>query len=1211
VKFYHVVDQVVGQLKKRGRVSYRALQLEFDLSDEHLDTLKEELISIQELAVDKDGKMLVWTGSPASSVSSQESERVQGPKSKVQSQDAELRTANSELSPVSYTPPHLAERIRAEQAALEARSGTNGERKTITALFADLKGSTALIEGLDPEEARAIIDPALQLMMDAVHQYDGYVAQALGDGIFALFGAPLAHEDHPQRALYAALRMQEAMRRYADTLRAKGYPPLLMRVGINTGEVVVRSIRKDDLHTDYVPVGHSTNLAARMEQLANPGSIVVSAHTHRLTDGYFAFKDLGPTQIKGVEEPLNIYEVLSLGPLRTRLQVSARRGLTRFVGRQSEMEQLQRALEHAKAGHGQIVGTMGEPGLGKSRLFYEFKLLSVTGCLVLEAYSVSHGKATAYLPVIELLKSYFDIQAQDDERKRREKVGGKVLMLDRSLEDTLPYLFALLGIEEQPSPLQQMDAQIRRRRTFEALKKLFLRESLNQPLILIFEDLHWIDGETQGFLDVLSESVASAKLLLLTNYRPEYRHEWGQKTYYTQLRLAPLGKAEAEEFLDELLGESFAPKVGAASGRSGGGTPPPLFALKQLILAKTEGTPFFMEEVVQELREQGVLVRAPHVGAYAHTPLPTVLQLPPTVQGILAARIDRLAPDEKALLQQLAVIGREFPLGLIRQVITQPEADLYRLLASLQRKEFLYEQPAFPEVEYIFKHALTQEVTYSTVLQERRKAQHEKIAQAIEALYHSKLEEHFSDLAHHYSRSGNAAKAVEYLSLAGQQAVRQSANAEAITHLTTALELLKTLQDTPERTQQEITLQVALGISLGINRGYAAPEVGAVYTRARELCRQIGETPQLSPVLQGLYRFYLLRAEHQTARELAEQTLRLARRAQDPALLLEAHMELGFSSYELGEFVPALEHLEQGIALHDSKKHQFHAFHYGIDPGERCRSFAARALWYLGYPDQALKRNQEALTLARESSDPFNLSVVLYFAAVLHQLRQDVHLTQERAEAVVTISSERGFAMFLAQGTTLHGWVLAEQGQGEEGIAQMRQGLAAQRATGGELGRPYYAALLAETYQKVGQAEEGLPVLAEALATVDKSGERRHEAELYRIKGELTLQQESQKSKVKAQKSKVLPNPQSQILNPSSQGEAEAYFLKAIDIAQKQQAKSLELRAVMSLARLWRQQDKQTEAHEMLSEIYNWFTEGFDTKDLQEAKAFLAELATA
>ncbi len=528
---------------------------------------------------------------------------VQSPETRVQKNtDAQPQPLDSlnPQPPISYTPKHLAERIRAEQSAMEARSGTDGERKTITALFADLKGSTALIEGLDPEEARAIIDPALQLMMDAVHRYEGYVAQALGDGIFALFGAPLAHEDHPQRALYAALLMQEAMRCYADTLRAKGYPPLPMRVGINTGEVVLRSIRKDDLHADYVPVGHSTNLAARMEQLAAPGSILVTAYTYRLTDGYFAFKDLGQTQIKGVEELLNVYEVLGAGPLRTRLQVAARRGLTRFVGRQSEMDQMQRALEQAKAGQGQIVGVMGEPGLGKSRLFYELvgaynhTPLQIHGCLILEAYSVSHGKAAPYLPVIELLKSYFDIQAQDEERKRREKITGKVLTLDRSLEDTLPYLFALLGIEEQPSPLQQMDPQIRRRRTFGALKKLFSRESLNQPLILIFEDLHWIDSETQGFLDVLSESVASAKVLLLVNYRPEYRHEWGQKTYYAQLRLAPFGKAEAEEFLDELLGESQSPRPNGERARVRG-MDNNIHALKQLILGKTEGTPFFME----------------------------------------------------------------------------------------------------------------------------------------------------------------------------------------------------------------------------------------------------------------------------------------------------------------------------------------------------------------------------------------------------------------------------------------------------------------------------------------------------------------------------------------------------------------------------------------------------------------------------------------
>ena len=551
MKFSELIDQASDLLQRKGRVTYRVLKREFDLDEESLEDLKEQLIEAEELAVDKDGKMLVWIGNE-----------------EIAPQPASVQPAPQ--APLTYTPQHLAERIRAEQQAMESRGASDGERKTITALFADLKGSTALIEGLDPEEARAIIDPALQLMMDAVHRYDGYVAQALGDGIFALFGAPIAHEDHPQRAVYAALRMQEEMRGYTDTLRKQGYPPLLMRVGLNTGEVVVRSIRKDDLHADYVPVGHSTNLAARMEQLAAPGSILVSDYTHKLTDGYFAFKDMGKTQIKGVDEPLNVYEVIGAGPLRTRLQVSARRGLTRFVGRHSEMEQLQAALGQAKDGHGQIVGVMGEPGLGKSRLFHEFvgayshTPAGASGAsLVLQAFAVSHGQNSPYLPLIELLKEYFQIEPGDDERTRKEKVNGKVITLDRSLEETLPYLFSLLGIEDAQSSLQQMDAQVRRARTFDALKKLFLRESLNQPLILIFEDLHWIDSETQGVLDTLSESVASTNFLLLVNYRPEYRHEWGSKTYYTQLRLVPLGKTEAEEFLTDLLGDSV-----GATGRS-------------------------------------------------------------------------------------------------------------------------------------------------------------------------------------------------------------------------------------------------------------------------------------------------------------------------------------------------------------------------------------------------------------------------------------------------------------------------------------------------------------------------------------------------------------------------------------------------------------------------------------------------------------------
>ena len=1064
-----------------------------------------------------------------------------------------------------------------------------------------------MIEGLDPEEARAIIDPALQLMMDAVHQYDGYVAQALGDGIFALFGAPLAHEDHPQRALYAALRMQEAMRRYADTVRAKGYPPLQMRVGINTGEVVLRSIRKDDLHADYVPVGHSTNLAARMEQLANPGAIVVSAYTHRLTEGYFAFKDLGPTQIKGMEEALTIYEVLGAGPLRTRLQVSARRGLTRFVGRQSEMGQLHRALEQAKAGHGQIVGTIGEPGLGKSRLFYEFKLLSVTGCLVLEAYSVSHGKATAYLPIIELLKSYFDIQAQDDERKRREKVIGKVLGLARSLEDTLPYLFALLGIEEQPSPLQQMDPQIRRKRTFEALKKLFLRESLNQPLILIFEDLHWIDSETQGFLDILSEGIASAKILLLVNYRPEYRHEWGQKTYYTQLRLSPFGKAEAEEFLDALLGASVGADRRVGPQAAGAHIGAPLQHLKQLILDKTEGTPFFMEEIVQDLFEQGVLgarccrgracpahggrsKQRPYGASYPHY-CPRRLRRPHRPS----------APEEKALLQQLSVIGREFSLSLLRRVISQPEEELYHLLSVLQHKEFLYEQPAFPEVEYLFKHALTHEVSYNSVLQERRKTLHEQTARVMEELYSATLEDHYSELAYHYSRSGNTQKAIEYLHKAGRQAVQRSAYKEAVSLLTTALDLLKMLADASERAHHELALQLTLVTPLQISLGLGSSEVGNVLSRAQELGQQLGETSQLFQVSLGLRIFHLVRGEWQKACKLGEQCLRVARETKDQAFLLGAHHALGDTVYFLGELISARAHQKQTIALYDPSRHQAQLFGQGYDLGMDARAHGAWVLWYLGYPDQALKMSQESLMLAQGLNDPYNLAHALWCVAWLHQLRREGHTVYERTEAMMNLATEHGFSHELMVGLVLQGWALAEGGRQTEGLTQLRQGLAT--AEEAKVLQPWGLLLLAEAYRKARQRKEGRQTVEEALAIAQKTGECLHIAELYRLKGELTLQKEF---KVQGSKFQVAePRP----LTPDPQGEAEACFRKAIDTARQQQAKSWELRAGPSLARLWQQQGKKAEAHKLLSDVYNWFTEGFETKDLQEARALIEELS--
>ena len=666
------------------------------------------------------------------------------PLSPLPQSDVGTKVVTSLPNPVPpATPALVGEHSRAEQARSSPHSLTGDERKTITALFADLKGSTALIEGLDPEEARAIIDPALQLMMDAVHRYEGYVAQALGDGIFALFGAPLAHEDHPQRAVYAALRMQDEMRRYSNEVRLTHGVSLAMRVGVNTGEVLMRSIPKGDFRTDYAPVGHATNLAARMEQMATPGSILITEHTKKLIEHYFEFNLLGAAQIKGVEAPLNVYEVVGVGLLRTRLHVAARRGLSRFIGRQAELQQLQTALARTKTGQGQIVHVRGEPGLGKSRLFDEFKLFA-HGCAVLETSAVSYGSTSPYLLVIELLKTYFQIQPQDDDRTRRERVIGKVLGLDRHLEDTLPYFFALLGMHDDPSPLAHLDPQVRHQRICDAVTRLLLRESRKQPLILIVEDAQWIDPESQAFLDTLCDSLASANVLLLVNARPEYRHAWGHKPYYTQIQMTPLGLAETETFLTHLIG-----------------TDEGLALLKQHILSKTEGTPFFMEEVVHTLVDEQVLTG--ERGRYHLAQAVTDLHISPTIQGVIAGRIDRLAPEEKLLLQQLSVIGRTLPLALVRRVIAQPEDELSRLLSVLHHKEFLYEESVFPTVTYLFKHALTQEVAYNSVLIERRKALHLQTAQAIEQIFHNRLEDYYSILAHHYSKSGDVEKAMNYL----------------------------------------------------------------------------------------------------------------------------------------------------------------------------------------------------------------------------------------------------------------------------------------------------------------------------------------------------------------------------------------------------------------------------------------------------------------
>ena len=1051
-------------------------------------------------------------------------------------------------------------RVSAEGIAADL---ADGERKTVTVLFADLKGSTELMEELDPEEARAIIDPALMIMREAVGRYDGYVVQSTGDGIFALFGAPLAHEDPPQRALYAALRLQDTIKAYSAKLIADGGIPLEARVGVHTGEVVVRTLATADGHTEYSPIGHTANLASRMQAVAPTGSIAITDSTSRLVEGYFQLKSRGPTRLKGVSEPVNVYEVVGLGPLRTRLQRAVGRGLTRFVGREHEMEALMRALEQSKAGHGQVVAAMADYGVGKSRLFYEFKALSHSGCMVFEAYSVSHGKASAYLPVIELLREYFEIGGDDDDRKRRERILGKVLGLDRTLEDTLPYFYSLLGLTEAGDSLARMDPNIKRRRTLEAIKRVLLRESLNQPLIVIFEDLHWIDGETQALLTLLVDAITNSRILLLVNYRPEYRHDWGSRTHYTQLRLDPLAGDGAAEMLTALLGDE-----------------PELEPLKRLIAERTEGNPFFVEEMVQALLEEGVVARNGRVAL--KRPL-SQITVPPTVQALLASRIDRLRPDEKAFLQTLAVLGREFTMTFIRRVTGSNDNELERILRDLQRGEFIDEQPAFPDTKFSFRHALTQEVAYNSVLLERRKQLHEHVAQAIEELFQSQLNEYCTDLAYHYSRSANAQKAIKYLRLAGQQAIRRSAHGEAITHLNAALDLLKTLPDTHLRAQEELGLQIALGTALTPIRGAASREVEAAYTRATVLSHYSFDTAELFSALWGLFLISFLRGRHKAAGELAEQLLTQAQRVGDPIFVAIAHYALANIEYDAGGFPLACHHFEQSLSLYEAHGRRS-IFLMGEELAVVCRSFGSFAFLASGYPDRALQWGEDGLRLAQELRSPYDVALALSTAVFVHQWRREPQPTRERAEALIAITTEQGFSGLGAAAFVGLGCVLVQQNQPEDGIRQILRGIETSCNQGYRT--DYQLPVLADAYRQIGQSEAGLRVLNEARKQLDENGTRYWEAELCRLQGELLL-----------------------IQNPTNAAQAEKCFRRAIQIAQKQSAKLWELRATTSLARLLATQGRRNEARTALSEIYNWFTEGFDTADLKDAKALLDELS--
>jgi class 3 adenylate cyclase/tetratricopeptide (TPR) repeat protein len=1063
-------------------------------------------------------------------------------------------------SPEVYTPKHLAEKILTSRAALE------GERKQVTVLFADLKGSMELLADRDPEEARKILDPVLERMMEAVHGYEGTVNQVMGDGIMALFGAPLAHEDHAVRACYAALRMQDAIQRYARDLRRAHGIEVQIRVGVNSGDVVVRSVGSD-LRMDYTAVGQTTHLAARMEQLAAPGTTRLTSETCRLAEEFVQVRPLGPILIKGIATPVDVFELLGVATVRTRIQAAQVRGLTRFVGREAEMDQLRQSALQAAQGQGQVVAVVGEAGVGKSRLFFEFlhshHVLGAAnpGWRVLESSSVSYERATPFLILSNLLRSYFRVDDGDDARIVRAKVTGNLLKLDPALEDAMSAVLWILDALQPDDTFLTLEPAQRRRRAVESVKRVVLRESRVQPLLLVFEDLHWIDTETQGLLDSLVEGLPTAPVLLAVNYRPEYSHGWGRKTYYRELRVDRLSPLSADEILRTLLGAD-----------------PSTAPLGPLLIARTEGNPLFLEESVRTLFESRVLVGEP--GAYRLVRPAATIQVPHTVQAILAARIDRLRPELKRLLQAAAVVGKDVPIVLLAAVAEMTEEVLHSALRELVTAEFLYETRLFPEAEYTFKHALTHEVAYGSLLHERRRVLHASILDVLEHLHGGRLGEHVEVLAHHATRAEIAFKAVRYLREAGVKAVERSANRQAVDFLERALVILAELPETTETLADILDLRIALGPPLIAVYGVPSPLVEESYLAALKLVDRLDDAARRFLVLWGLWFVRFTRGDYVTAVQAGEQLLEIAEKGEDIGRLVEAHHTLWPPLVAMGELKRALAYIERGIALYDREHHASYAMLYGgHDPGACCRYHLALTQWLLGYPDRALASVNEASALAEALRHAMTSTITLWFVAFLRF---------ERGEHAAAVGAATR-ALSIVQAHDISTW-----NEGISVILHAAGAVAVDVEALNTLQRQMTAAkspswrhvivgcFLAGLYGEANAPEHGLEVL---VSLKDAARSSYYGSEVYRLEGELRRQ-----------------------LSLAA-ADAERCFEQAIDLARRCEAKTLELRATTSLARLWRDGGRREDAHRVLTDVYEWFTEGFETADLKTAKALLDELS--
>ncbi|MBI3245918.1 MAG: AAA family ATPase [Deltaproteobacteria bacterium] len=1057
MSFDEVLDQIRALLQQRGRVTYGALKRRFTLDDEYLEDIKGELIRAEGVAADEAGDVLVWTGG-TTVVSSQF-----------------LVVSPQLLTPNTQSP---------------------AERRQLTVMFCDLVGSTALSTQLDPEDLRDVVRQYQQTCAEVIERYDGYIAQYLGDGILVYFGYPTAHEDDARRAVYAGLEIIAALQSRARQQavntplpHGRGSDELQVRIGIHTGVVVVGQMGGGGRH-EQLALGETPNIAARLEGLAEPNTVVISAATARLVQHTFQLENLGKHDLKGIAEPMVLSRVL--GPQEEQSdedETTSARALF-LVGRDEEVGLLHRRWEQSKEGMGQVVLLSGEAGIGKSSLVETSRnaVKHARAASITFRCSPYHQHSALY-PIIAHLQRLLRWQPEESPAAKLDKLEQLVQASRLPVAEAVPLFAALLSL---PVPAAQypplnLSPQQQRQHTHDLLVALLVEEAARQPVQVTWEDVHWADPSTLEVLGLVIEQAPTVRMLNLLTYRPEFHPPWPLRSHITPLTLNRLERLQVEALVTHLAGGKVLPAE-----------------VMQHVVSKTDGVPLFVEELTKTVLESNVLRQVN--GHYELLGPLSTLAIPSTLQDSLMARLDR-HPVSKEVAQLGAVLGREFAYATLKALTLLDDATLQERLAQLVEAELLYQRGRPPRAHYVFKHALIQDAAYASLLKSSRQHYHQQIAHLFEHQFPDLVETQPELVAHHYTEAGLIEQALPYWQQAGRRAAQRSANVEAVSHLRRGLALVETLPETLERSQHELAIQATLGPVLIQTQGWAAPETGAAYLRATALCQQLGETAQHFPVLYGVWAFQVVRPDYQTARKLGEQLLHLAEREQDSALLVEAHFTLGLTLFHLGEVAAGRRHCEQSVAHYDAQQHRALAIAYGHDPAMSALIYEACALWLLGYPEQALRQNQASVTLAHGLAHPFSLAYALCLATVAHQYRREWAQTQEQAEAAIALATEQGFPHWIAQSTIYRGRAVVEHGRAADGIAQMRWGIAAMRDIGSEGFQSFFLGLLAEAYLHDGQVEEGLATVAEALACVDRTAERFHEAELWRIKGELLLAQ--------------------------------------------------------------------------------------------------------